>query len=496
MSTKILAVPSDYDISDNGDGTITAKNAKLGTSFTGTRAAFNSAIASIWTTTTEDLERHLAEHLQISIQDEVPQLITAGGAKATGKIVFTGNIVSGDTVSIGTGVVTAKPPAASAVGKIVFTDNFVPNDIVSIGGVAFTALSTPSVGKIVFTDNILAGDTVTINSVVFTAMASGATGELQFDVGLTLSLSLDALILKLNNCTDVLVSYATYTKTDGSTAVTTTAKVSGAANDGIVLSSTHVSVVVTAPVGGADLTATQFDITQTLSATLDNLVTKLNASVNPIVSTATYTKTDTNTALTVTFDGTLASDNSIVLASTHSTVVVTQPTGGVNVTTASEFDVGGSLSVSLDNLVITLNASTNAIIQTATYSKTDTNTALTLVFDTNRTLDNDIVIASNHSTVVVTQPHGGHDDAVVAMDKEHTQINLAGATGEVSIPDGGEGDHKTIAMIGTGTANLISLTDKLPGTTNNYAMTEGNVLIMQYVGGKWRLLLNEGATAS
>lgn len=109
-----------------------------------------------------------------------------------------------------------------------------------------------SIGKIVFTGNMIAGDTITVNTKVFTCMASGATGEFQFNVDISLSASLDSLITVLNACTDPLVSYATYTKTDTNTAVTSTSDGYAYADNypSKALASTHSTVVVTQPASG------------------------------------------------------------------------------------------------------------------------------------------------------------------------------------------------------------------------------------------------------
>lgn len=112
--------------------------------------------------------------------------------------------------------------------------------------------ATASAAKIVLTGNIVAGDLFVFDGVTFTAMASGAAGELQFDVAGTLSLSLDALITKLNACTNPLVSSHTYTKTDTNTAVTATPDAQGAAGN-MVVSSTHSTVVLTQGTGGSDV---------------------------------------------------------------------------------------------------------------------------------------------------------------------------------------------------------------------------------------------------
>lgn len=122
-----------------------------------------------------------------------------------------------------------------------------PEDITT-GGVKAT-------GKIVLTGNILAGDTFTINGVVHTAMASGAAGAVQFNVGASLSLSLDALVTLLNASANPLVSLATYTNTDTGTALTMTLDAYGTAGNSIVIGSNHSTVVVTQPAGGKATTA-------------------------------------------------------------------------------------------------------------------------------------------------------------------------------------------------------------------------------------------------
>lgn len=161
-----------------------------------------------------------------------------------------------------------------------------------------------------------------------------------------------------------------------------------------------------------------------------------------------------------------------------------------------QFDVDSTLSLSLDALVTKLNACTDPLVSIATYSKTDTNTALTMTFDAIGIGQNDVVVASTHSTVALTQPSGGKDITHISLETEHTQLVWDTSTETVYLPDGDESQRKTITMSGTGTANVVSLTDLLPGSTNNYAMSDGDVLVLQFLGGKWRLILNDGATAT
>jgi hypothetical protein len=159
-----------------------------------------------------------------------------------------------------------------------------------------------------------------------------------------------------------------------------------------------------------------------------------------------------------------------------------------------QYNVDTTLSASLDALITKLNACTDPRVSYATYSKTDTNTAVTTTSDYYRRSDDFIVISSTHSTVVVTQPTGGWANDV-NLDTYMTLVNLPGATTEtLYLPDGDEGQIKFIAMIGSGTINLTGA--HLPGSTTNYALNGADFLALAFAGAKWRLLLNDGAVAT
>ncbi|MER9496400.1 hypothetical protein NKI86_32130, partial [Mesorhizobium sp. M0320] len=71
-------------------------------------------------------------------------------------------------------------------------------------------------GTVVYGANLVAGNSVTINGVVFAAVAAGAIGN-QFNLGASLTLTLDALAAKLNASVDPKVSVATYSNVAGTT---------------------------------------------------------------------------------------------------------------------------------------------------------------------------------------------------------------------------------------------------------------------------------------
>lgn len=80
--------------------------------------------------------------------------------------------------------------------------------------VQIVANGSKAAGDITYAANLSAGATVTVNGVVFTAIAAGATGA-QFNIGATLTLTLDALAAVLNASTNPLVSVATYSNSGG-----------------------------------------------------------------------------------------------------------------------------------------------------------------------------------------------------------------------------------------------------------------------------------------
>jgi hypothetical protein len=71
-----------------------------------------------------------------------------------------------------------------------------------------------AIGSINFAGQPAANDTFTINGVVFTAKAAGAAGN-QFNIGASLTASIDALAAVLNASVDPKVSVATYGNSGG-----------------------------------------------------------------------------------------------------------------------------------------------------------------------------------------------------------------------------------------------------------------------------------------
>jgi hypothetical protein len=108
-------------------------------------------------------------------------------------------------------------------------------------------------GSIVFAGQPTAGDTITINGTVFTARASGATGN-EFNIGGSLSLTLDAIVTVLNASAVAGVALATYAKIGSNDTLGVTYDVVGEAGNAFTLAenSSNASVSAATLAGGSD----------------------------------------------------------------------------------------------------------------------------------------------------------------------------------------------------------------------------------------------------
>lgn len=91
-----------------------------------------------------------------------------------------------------------------------------------------------AVGSIVFAGNLSAGDVITANGTAFTAVASGATGN-QFNLGASLSDTLDNIVTKLNASAVAAVALATYAKGGSNDTLTVTLDAKGSAGNDFTL---------------------------------------------------------------------------------------------------------------------------------------------------------------------------------------------------------------------------------------------------------------------
>jgi hypothetical protein len=182
--------------------------------------------------------------------------------------------------------------------------------------------------------------------------------------------------------------------------------------------------------------------------------------------------------------GNFVANDTVTVNGTAFTAVAAAPVG-------NQFLIGVDLPTSLGALQTVLAASVIVGVAAATYAVTDVNTAITA---TRKGYGDNSTLASTHATVVVSQPAIGLGLAYVSLLTEHTQLKTAALNGDVYLNDGDESQKKSIAMFGTGTVNVKGA--NLPGVTLNFAMNGPDALVLQFLSGRWRLILNDGAVAS
>ena len=83
----------------------------------------------------------------------------------------------------------------------------------------------------------------------------------------------------------------------------------------------------------------------------------------------------------------------------------------------------------------------------------------------------------------------------LSLDTEHSQLNSAIAGQTVFLNDGVESQRKTVANLGTGTFDL-KFAHAPTGVTTQIALAATDVVTLQFLAAKWRLLFNDGGVIS
>ena len=315
-------------------------------------------------------------------------------------------------------------------------------EVITAGGV-ISALA-----KVLFSTNFAAGDSITFGGVTVTAVAANPT-YIQFVPGVSLSASLDALVIQFQNLSMPVAG--TYSKTDAATSITFTP--TGYGSTGI---------------GGFSY-----------AAPVQASAVKTSGGTNTVSQVASITK-----AL---FSTNFAAGDSVTFNGVTYTAVASAPGVG-------QFLPNASLALTLSDLQQKFSTGVSPLV--GSFSVTDAGTSLTYTPVQ--------VVSATAYTVSAVKTSGGTNTATqstnlgvpltfASLDTEHTQFSTAGAF-DVYLNDGDESQRKTFAMFGAGTVNLKGA--NLPSTTVNYAFNGADALVLQFLGAKWRLILNDGAAAS
>jgi len=313
--------------------------------------------------------------------------------------------------------------AQKARGLIQFDpeENVEVGDTVTVNGVVFTAKAAAAyaTGTVTYTTNFTADDTVTINGVAFTAKASGASGA-------------------------------------------------------------------------------EFNIGGSLSASLDALVTVLNASVNTSVDDATYSKSGT-TILLITHDTLGTAGNAFTLAASVGTRSGATLSGGVAAASAVQFDVGTDTETTIDNLATSLNASVNASVSVATYAKGGDDDTLTVTYDTVGTAGNAFTLATDVASIVDitdTLELGGADDVFDLTENSVFYITTNDPHAAFVLADADEGRVVSIVLgVRNNSGNAVVTPANLAGGTTLTLDAAGEHAVMQFLGGEWRIIVNTSTLA-
>jgi hypothetical protein len=168
---------------------------------------------------------------------------------------------------------------------------------------------------------------------------------------------------------------------------------------------------------------------------------------------------------------------------------------GVSVSFGASGDVaiGAALSDTIDSLVTFLNASANAALSVATYSKVSTHT-LKITYDTKTTASADYAIVVSDLTAAPTAHtatvQNGAFEPALSLSGKYTQLKStrANAAQTATLPDGIEGQEHTIYAhtIASGASYVITPANLAGGTTLTFDAV-GEFASLVFLAGEWRV---------
>lgn len=197
---------------------------------------------------------------------------------------------------------------------------------------------------------------------------------------------------------------------------------------------------------------------------------------------------------TIRWSGNLAVGDTITINGVVFTAVASGATG-------AQFNIGGSLSATIDNIVTVLNASANGSVTPATYSKVNTDT-LRAVHDAAGVAGNAFTLSALSSAVVVTLPDrnlsGGAAGEVLSfpITAKLIYLNVTGASNSaVALPAGLDGQEITLCLkTRASTGNVVVTPSALAGGTTLTFDAVGELSKLQFLGGTWRVVGTQTAT--
>jgi len=157
-------------------------------------------------------------------------------------------------------------------------------------------------------------------------------------------------------------------------------------------------------------------------------------------------------------------------------------------------NIKGSLDLTLDELVIVLQATANADIAKATYTKGGT-TILNIDYDTVGTAGN-VTLAASIGTVSAATLEDGQDTPSITLDSENVTVALTQATDQAFIlPDGVEFQKQTIVLTAKSGGDLVCTPTTLTGGSTLTFDAADEFASLQFLGGTWQVISNTSTLA-
>lgn len=191
----------------------------------------------------------------------------------------------------------------------------------------------------------------------------------------------------------------------------------------------------------------------------------------------------------ITYAGNLSAGHTLVINGTPFTCMASGATG-------NQFNVGGSLSATLDAIVAVLNASAVADVAKATYSKGGSNDALLVAHDAEGSAGNDFTLGVTGSgTVSGPKLTGGLDADKLGDAEMRYLVTVAGAANYWDLPAGDEGQEQTFFFKtkGSGANAVVRGTFAGAATTATFDSV-GDYVKLKWMNGAWVAIINNSVT--
>lgn len=150
-------------------------------------------------------------------------------------------------------------------------------------------------------------------------------------------------------------------------------------------------------------------------------------------------------------------------------------------------NIKASLTLTLDEAVVVLNAAAHAALAVATYSNVG-GLELHIIYDTNTTAGNAYtLVASAGGTVSAATLTGGQNNVAVSLTTENTNLSLSQSVNQaLTLADGEEFQNKCILMIAkSGAGNAVLTPANLAGGTTITFDTDKDYSILKFMDGEW-----------